>query len=259
MRLLLIFALFLAQANAAITYVASGTGSGVTSGSACAPGIPAGIANNDILITVLHSRVDTTHTCATNCTGWAEIATQTGGATEGRVSVWWKRTSGSESAPTFGGPASESYACRIFAFRGVRTDANPGSCGIGTIDVAAGGGTSPYTGAQITTSVTDCMMVFVGGAMDNAVWGAAGGSVNTPTASDTGCTTENLCVANGSGTDNSVFLSYDSSPVGTTADLQAAPTNAKTLGTDPGRQLVFALEPAPVSCAGTRMLVGVGC
>lgn len=256
-KLIFVILLLPCVAHSAITFVASGTESGV-SAAACAPGVPAGILNNDILITVLHSRTDTAHTCATNCTGWTEFSVQAGNATDGRLSVWWKRTSGSESAPTFGGPATESYACRIFAFRGVKTSGDPWNVK-GTNNTHASAAT--YTGEDLTSvGVSNVMVVFTGGAMDNAVWGAAGGSVTNPTATDTACTTFNLCVDNGNGTDNSVFLAYDATPVNTPGAL-GAPTNVKTLASDPGRVFTLALEPAPVTCTPSGMLLGVsnGC
>jgi hypothetical protein len=101
--------------NPAPTFVAAGTASAVTSGN-MSPGIPSGIANNDILILVANG----TLTAAPS--GWTTITPQ-----NNSLRMFWKRTTGTgETAPSLAMAAS-TYAAtsRIYAFRGCATSGSP--------------------------------------------------------------------------------------------------------------------------------------
>jgi len=249
-------------AEAAVSFVNAGGESGVAGPTDCAPSVPSGIANNDILLVVEHSRVTTpTHSCVTNCTGWAS-ASNSNDATGGQLTLWWKRTTGTESAPTFDGGATESIACRMFAFRGVETTGNPWDV-LGT--AAAESAASPFVLERLTSTVDNDMMVGVGGSMDNNTWGPAGVDSQSqgctiPSAGDTSCTTSNLCVDNGSGSDNSVFLAYDNTPAGTAGTLHGCTDAQFTAGPDAGRSLSLLLKPAAgAACVDHSMMGFHGC
>jgi hypothetical protein len=231
-------------ARGTITFVAAGTGTGVTA-TTCTPGIPAGTQANDIVLAVLHSRTNTAHTCPTNCTNWSAMGTQAGATTGGRTSIWWIRLSGAlGTAPTFGGPATESYVCQLYAFRGVRTSGNPHDV-VGTFQAEASGTT--FTGDSVTTTQNSSMLMFAVGSMDDNTWSTPGGSVDSIAGQ----------TANTNGTDNSIALAYQSNPDPTTTGSQTAPTLVQaTLGPDAGRSTTFALASADPQSFGSGGMMG---
>lgn len=247
MRVLALALLLLPSlARGTITFVAAGTGTGVTA-TTCTPGIPAGTQANDIVLAVLHSRTNTAHTCPTNCTNWAAMGTQAGATTGGRTSIWWIRLSGAlGTAPTFGGPATESYVCQLYAFRGVRTSGNPEDV-VGTFQAEASGTT--FTGDAVTTTLESSMLMYAVGSQDNNTWGTPGGSVDSVAGQ----------TANANGTQNSIALAYDSTPDDTCPGVQTAPTLVQaTLGPDAGRSTTFALASASPTalCGGSGGMMG---
>jgi hypothetical protein len=252
-RLALLLLLVPRLAAATITFVSAGTGTGVTA-TTCTPGIPASIQESDVLLVALHSRTNTAHTCTTNCSGvgdggtsWTVMGTQAGGTTGGRTSIWWlRRGSTFTTAPTFGGPATESYVCQMYAFRGVRTSGNPHDV-VGTYQAEASGTT--FTGDAVVTTLESSMLMFAVGGMDDNQWGTPGGGVNA----SAGYT------QNANGTDDSVALAYDSTPDDTCPGTQTAPTFVQSLnGPDAGRSTTFALaSAAPTStCGGSGGMMG---
>ncbi len=195
-----------------IGYAGVGAECAVTAAAAtaCLPQLPAGTAEHDVLIAVLHSRTDTAHTCTTNCTGWTEFSTQAGG--NGRLSVWWYRQgTTTPTGPTFAGPTSGSYTGRIWAFRGVAQSGNP-------FDQVSSnttqGATTNYAGSNLTSTVSNSMLVMVGGSVDDQAWGPGGGSCNVPS----GANGDFYAVHAGSN-NNSIFLCYDGTPSGGTGSL----------------------------------------
>lgn len=227
-----------------VRYVGVGNACQV-SGASCTPTIPAGTNVDDVYIAVLHSRATTTHTCTTNCTGWTEFSSQTGSVTEGGLSVWYYRQTGAAPAnPTFAGPTLESYTGRIWAYRGVAKTGNPYDVlGTNTTIVS----TTTYAGSNLTSAVSDAMVVHVGGSMNNNAWGPASGSCNVPSTADV-----NFYSANANGTDNSIFLCYKRDPINTPG-LLGIPVNIQA-GAVPGRYFTFALRPE----ANSIMAAGSG-
>lgn len=226
-----------AVARGAVTYVSNGTGCAVTA-TTCSPSVPASTAAEDVLLAVCHSRTNTAHTCSANCSGvgkdstsWTVLGTQGGATTGGRVSVWWLRLGGAlGTGPTFGGPATESYACQIHRFTGVIRTGNPYDV---TAAQVANASSTTFTGSSVTSTVNDVMVVFAGGSMDDNQWGTPGGGVDS-----LGGYTQNT-----NGTDNSVFLAYDNAP-SNTPGARTAPTLVQSLnGPDAGRSQTFALTP----------------
>ena len=108
-------------AGTAITFVAAGTFASAGSGGvslSISPGIPAGIANNDILVLMVAWGI-----AGSNYTG-----TPTGytALTAGNyMRFFWKRTTGTESAPTITMSGNAALAARIFAYRGCTTSGSP--------------------------------------------------------------------------------------------------------------------------------------
>lgn len=233
--------------EATITFGVSGTGTGVTA-TTCTPGVPTGLTSTSISVAIAHSRINTAHTCPTNCTGWA--AWDNNGDVEGgRLSIWWKRGTYA-TAPTFGGPATESYACRIWRFEGVITTGDPMDINGGAEFEASA---STYTGAAALNCTAGSGSFVATGSLDNNTWGVATVSIDIPTAANAV-----YYVANASGTDNSLAFAYDiTSPVTTSAFSYAM----STVGPDPGRSFDWCIHDEPgASCtAGLNMtLLGVG-
>ena len=225
-----------------IRYVSAGANCAVN-GATCSPGIPATTAVNDVYIAVLNSRTNTAHTCTTNCTGWTEFSTQAGSLGEGRLSVWYYRQTGAVPlAPVFGGPATDTYTGRIWAFRGVTTSGNPYDV-LGT-NTAITTATTTFAGSNLTSTVPDAMTVFVGGSMDDNTWGPASGACTIPTTADV-----NFYNSTNLGTDNSLFLCYKSNPFAATGQLGTPINSQATVGPDAGRYFTFALKPEASSIA----------
>lgn len=252
--LALLLALAAPAAHAAISYVGVGTACAVTA-TTCTPTINTGGSANTVLIAVCHSRTNTAHTCTTNCTGWTNL--DNNGAT-GRLSVWWHRqTSATEpSNPTFGGPATESYVCRIWSFDGVIQRGNPWDNKNAGVAEAAG---ATYTGDAIQSWFDGDWVIYAGGSQDDNTWGPAGGSATVPSSADA-----NFYATNTNGTDNSVYLAYGDLGTASTSTTESAPTITQaTLGTDAGRSVTFFLmaEPSCTNgpCLEERALSGYSC
>ena len=236
-----------AQAQAAITFGAAGTECAVTA-TTCTPGVPAGLTSTSISIAILHSRTNTAHTCTANCTGWVAWDNN-GDATGGRLSVWWVRGSYA-TAPTFGGPATESYGGRIWRMEGVITTGDPMDVNGGAEAEASA---STYTGAAALNCAAGSGSFAAVGSMDNNTWGTATQSIDTPSGANA-----TYYVANAAGTDNSVAFAYDITSPNTASAFSYA---MSTLGPDAGRSFDFCLhdEPPPACTAGLNLtLLGVG-
>lgn len=143
---------------AAPTFVAAGA---VASGvGTIAPAIPAGVLANDILLLFVESANQTISLTTAN--GFAEVTTSpqgTGtaaGTAATRLAVYWKRATGSDSAPTVA-DSGDHQVGRIIAIRGCKTSGDPWNV-TPAGDVAATASTS-VTIPGVTTSVNNCMIV----------------------------------------------------------------------------------------------------
>src|SRR5215218_679119 len=138
------------------TFVNVGTSASAL--NAISPGIPASIANNDILLLF----VESANEAVTAPTGYTQFtnspqSTGTAGAAGGvRLSVFWKRTTGSESAPTVADTGDHQFA-QIMAVRGCKSSGNPFSI------TPAGGVTTPasttISATGVTTTAADSFIV----------------------------------------------------------------------------------------------------
>jgi hypothetical protein len=116
-----------APITVAPTYQAAGTASfTATNGVDLTPALPAGWAENDILL-LLVARSD--NTAITTPSGWTKL-TPSGAAETNTsaqiVSVYWKRATSGETAPTVtAGTGTVVRGARIFAIRGCPTGSDP--------------------------------------------------------------------------------------------------------------------------------------
>lgn len=143
------------------SFVAAGT---VQNGlAAITPGIPAGIQNNDILLLLVQTQGAQP---ATAPSGWTDASiSNTAGTTAGlSLAVFWKRTTGTESAPTVADSGDHQIAI-IYAFRNCRSTATPIN-GFSTTSVTAASTT--YTAPTVTSTYADCLgLAFMGNAIDS--------------------------------------------------------------------------------------------
>lgn len=144
------------QAPAAPTFVAAGSVASGTTGISVSP--PSGLLNGDVLLLFIATE---NQAVATPSPGWAIVtdspqSTGTAGNTAAtRLSIFWKRTNGSEGVATAADPG-DSWVGRMAAFRGCIATGDPW-------DVTAGGVLSTASTAVSingdTTTVANCLIV----------------------------------------------------------------------------------------------------
>lgn len=137
-----------------ITFVAAGTFQG--SVDAITPGLPAGTAENDILIAFLHTAGQ-----AITISGWTEASNspQTTSGYVHRLTVFWKRAGASESAPTTDDSGNHNTGV-ILGFRGCVASGNPFDATSGSEDTNL---ESSVTIPGVTTTVANAMVVAAAG------------------------------------------------------------------------------------------------
>lgn len=135
------------------TFVAAGTAQGGT-GALTVPA-PAGIQNNDILLLLVETRPDQTVAAPSGyaeVTGSPQLTTLTSGT---QMSVFWKRTNGTESDITVADSGDHQVA-QILAFRGCVTSGNPWDVSGGAIQDTA---TTSVSISGMTTTVANTLVV----------------------------------------------------------------------------------------------------
>lgn len=119
---------------ASVTYVSAGTEGSATSGNVT-PGAPGSTSTDDILICVVHSADNVSHSM--NASYWTQIAQGNGGSSTSRISIWWGRIAAGESRDylvthSSGGP----IVAGVTAYRGAVESGSPvhvsGTLGTGT-------------------------------------------------------------------------------------------------------------------------------
>lgn len=155
---------FAEPAHAAISFVSCGATVKVGSGNLTSIGVPPGIQNNDILVVFLHSRDNVN---ATMPGDWMQ-AVEGNGNINNRLEAWWKRTTGTESAPTITHSGGNSSIGKMCAFRGVVEAGSPFDA-VGSVQGNTG---STITTAAIATTASGAMIVHLFGSQDNNDWGS---------------------------------------------------------------------------------------
>lgn len=133
------------------TFVAAGTFVG--DNNAITPGLPAGTAQNDILVLFGH----TNNTQAMTVSGWTEAPNSPlqEGTWGMRINIFWKRAGSSESAPTTNDSGDRQCAV-ILGFRGCITTGSPWDATTSQVDATT---TSSIVIPTITTSLANTMIV----------------------------------------------------------------------------------------------------
>jgi hypothetical protein len=236
---------------AAPVFTAAGTFQG--SASTATPGIPAGTVADDILLLFVESENEAV--TLSTAQGFVEIGQAgqgtAGGATSSRIAVFWKRATGSDSAPTVA-DAGDHVACRILGFRGCKTSGNPWN-GTPTWTHDAVSDTT-LDAAGPTTTAADCLVVI-----------GAANIIDTNTSQTVNYTNGNLTGLAGTGAgDNTNQGTGGGFNVGTGVKATAGAVGNTTVTWGANTQksvVVLALEPPNPSETGdvtsTAILTGV--
>jgi len=140
---------------ATITYV--GAGAKASGTGAVTPALPTGWQANDIFLLFC----ETANQAVTAPTGWTEVASSpqgtgtAGGTSSTRLTVFWRRATSSETAPTIADPGDHICA-GILAFRNVVETGNPWDVTAGDVLTTA---STSVTIPGATTTVPGCMVV----------------------------------------------------------------------------------------------------
>jgi hypothetical protein len=158
----------------AIAYVAVGSSSAVASGD-MTPGLPAGIAADDILISACAQRDDVAPTMTGDWTPIYDVNVSAGR----RAAAWWHRYDGSTSPDTtITRAAGDSGSARITAFSGCITTGSP----IDTFDTFAHTvNATTCTYPSVVPSAANYELVFIHHAMNNGAVGQIDGANPVPT------------------------------------------------------------------------------
>lgn len=201
------------------------------------PPLPEDIRINDILLLFVESANEAV---STPSGGWAAVADSPqgtgtgGGATSTRLSVFWKRLAGGETAPTVTDPGDHVVA-QILAFRGCISTGDPW-------DVTSGDTGASSTSVSIpgdTTTVANCLIVLaVANATDNGT-PQTSGFTNTDLANLAERTDFNSTAGNGGGF---AVATGEKAAAGAYGATTATLANASVQG-----RMSIALKPAAIT------------
>lgn len=231
---------------AAPTFTAAGTFVG--SAGTASPGIPAGTVADDILL--LFVETENEAVSLSDAQGFVQIGTPVGTGTAGatnavRITVFWKRATGSDAAPTVA-DAGDHVACRILGFRGCKTTGDPWN-GTPTWSVDATADTEG-SAAGPTTTVNECLVVI-----------GAANVIDTNTSQTVTYANANLTGLGGSGAgDNTQQGTGGGFNVGIGVKDVAGAVGTTTVTFNNATQksmVVLALEPVPAAAASIPILV----
>ncbi len=142
------------------------------------PGLPSGWAANDILICVVSSH-DNNSATITNPSGWAAWESGKSNGTKLQFSVFWKRATSSETAPTVSHSSFGSYIdAVIVAYRGCVTSGDPSDVIGTTVATTPANANENFSTAGITTTIAGDMVIEIGSPQINT---ASGTYTGTPT------------------------------------------------------------------------------
>jgi hypothetical protein len=141
----------------AIARTAVGTVAQASSGTNITPGIPAGTALNDILVCVsCHGAGGDVLSFNANDGSWTKKIELANG-TQHKLTIAWRRASGSEGAPTISGHTQDIQA-RITGYSGCTTSGDPFSASNSQNNAAS----TTVTAPGITPGTSTDMVVFAG-------------------------------------------------------------------------------------------------
>lgn len=132
-------------------------GAAVGGTTTVSPALPAGTVANDILVMV----TECANTETVTVSGWTEVANSgqvDAGSGLSKLQIFWRRATGTDPTATAG--TTNHINAQIAGFSGVRKNGNPWEATAGS---GADAGTTTATMPAVTTTVSGCMIVAVGG------------------------------------------------------------------------------------------------
>jgi hypothetical protein len=214
-------------------FIASGTMAEGT--GAIVPGLPAGIRVNDILLLF----VETANEAVSTPSGWSTVADSPQGTgtaastTATRLTVFWRRVVGGETAPTIADPGDHAIG-QILAFRNCINTGNPW-------DVTSGDTAASSTSVSIpgdTTTVVNCLVVLAVANQTDSATAQTSGYTNASLANLTERTDVNTTQGNGGGF---AVITGEKAAIGAYGATSATLANASVQG-----RISIALKPALV-------------
>jgi hypothetical protein len=205
--------------------------------SAISPILPTGLATDDILLGIGETAAqDFPAATPFPPTGWAHVTlspvTQDSNT---KLTLIWTRVVGGETAQNWGDSGDHNIG-RIIAYRGCKTTGNPWNVLQPDFDATSD------TSAQwpsVTTTVDDCLILFIGAWSDDFSTGALSGGTGL------GAFTERIDSISNVGNDGAIFLAEASK---VTAGATGTPI-ATLAGVAFKAMMTLALEPAPPGVA----------
>lgn len=220
--------------NSIPTYVAAGTATDTA--VAATPGLPSGWQENDIFLLF----AETANQACTAPTGWTEVTNSpqgtgtAGGTAATRLTVFWRRATASESAPTIPDPGNHCTSV-ILAFRGCAQSGDPWDVTAG--DVLATASTT-VTVPGVTTTVANCLIVLAAAHATDIAAAQYSGWTNA----NLGSLTERVDASGVSGNGGGFGIATGTkATAGSTGNTTATNANSTVQG-----RICIALRPAPV-------------
>jgi len=159
---------------AAPTWVAAGTFVNNLSSGSLTPGLPAGYTTDDIFILFA---VTNDGEVAPTPSGWNLLTFEDSTSAGFRATMFWRRATASETAPTFTSPANGESAI-IHAFRGCQSVGNPFNVTAGSSESTSN---TSVTFPSITTTVDECMVVLFGAVFNATISGQTNANLTSLT------------------------------------------------------------------------------
>lgn len=147
---------------AAPSYLNVGTAAVSAGATSRNPALPAARTNGNILIAVVGSKNNATHSIGG--TGWASLASQTNSGTGWTVSYWWRVVNGSEAAPTISWTGSAACFGQIVQYTRQNSDT---TAPFGTIGTAGTGTGSTHTSTGFNSTRNNSLIIYFDAAIAN--------------------------------------------------------------------------------------------
>jgi hypothetical protein len=144
----------------AIAFGAAGTQGAAASGTSIAPALPAGIAVGNLMVGLVSTKNNATHTWPA---GWTKV-NQTNSGASYTTSWAWKIFQAGDTAPSVTWAGSVANTGQIWSYTGQDTF-NP----IGAVGTVATGTVSPHTSTAITTTHSNSLAIYIDSCSANTV------------------------------------------------------------------------------------------
>lgn len=147
---------------AAPSYLNVGTSAVSAGATSRTPALPASRTNGNILIAVVGSKNNATHSISGS--GWASLASQTNSGTGWTVSYWWRVVDGTEAAPTISWTGSVACFGQIVQYTRQNSDT---AAPFGTIGTAGTGTGATHTSTGFNSTRNNSLIIYLDAAIAN--------------------------------------------------------------------------------------------